>query len=198
MTTSALSECSTNLPTTSCSRPLARALSCSATEPFRRHRTTWPSALERDAALLVYPGGDDETFRPSWESSTVDFAERTGFIKLALEHEVPIVPVVSIGGQETGLFLGRGRGLAKALSLDRMRLKVLPAVIGPPFGLTLLDLPVRLPLPAKISIRVMPPINLRERLGENADIEEGYKLIRATMQRMLTRLSNERTLPIVG
>ena len=155
-------------------------------------------ALNRDAALLVYPGGDDETFRPSWESSTVDFAKRTGFIKLALEHNVPIVPVVSIGGQETGLFLGRGRGLAKALSLDRMRLKVLPAVIGPPFGLTFLDLPVRLPLPAKISIRVMPAIDLRERLGRDADIDEGYKLIRATMQRMLTRLSNERSLPVVG
>lgn len=50
-------------------------------------------ALERDAALLVYPGGDHETFRPSWESEEVDFAERTGFIKLALKHDVSIVPV---------------------------------------------------------------------------------------------------------
>lgn len=49
-------------------------------------------ALERDAALLVYPGGDHETFRPSWESEEVDFAERTGFIKLALKHDVSIVP----------------------------------------------------------------------------------------------------------
>ena len=70
-------------------------------------------ALERDAALLVYPGGDDETFRPSWESGKIDFADRTGFIKLALEHDVPLVPVVAIGGQETGLFLGRGRGAAE-------------------------------------------------------------------------------------
>src|SRR3954454_19117397 len=31
-------------------------------------------ALERDAALLVYPGGDHETYRPSWESSKIDFA----------------------------------------------------------------------------------------------------------------------------
>src|ERR1700676_3609741 len=28
-------------------------------------------ALLRDAALLVYPGGDHETYRPSWESSEV-------------------------------------------------------------------------------------------------------------------------------
>jgi 1-acyl-sn-glycerol-3-phosphate acyltransferase len=155
-------------------------------------------ALERDAALLVYPGGDDETFRPSWESGTVDFADRTGFIKLALEHKVPIVPVVSIGGQETGLFLGRGRGPARALGLNRMRLNVLPAVLGPPFGLTVLDFPGRLPLPAKISIRVLKPIDLHERLGKDPDVDEGYKLVTSTMQRMLTRLSNERTLPVVG
>ncbi len=155
-------------------------------------------ALERDAALLVYPGGDDETFRPSWESGTIDFAGRTGFIKLALEHDVPIVPVVSIGGQETGLFLGRGRGVARALSLDRLRLKVLPAVVGPPFGVTVLDLPARVPLPSKISIRVLKPIDLRARLGTDASVDDGYRLVTSTMQRMLTRLSNERNVPVIG
>jgi 1-acyl-sn-glycerol-3-phosphate acyltransferase len=155
-------------------------------------------ALKRDAALLVYPGGDDETFRPSWESGKIDFADRHGFIKLALAHDVPIVPIVSIGGQETGLFLGRGRGVARALNLDRLRLKVMPAVVGPPFGLSVLDMPARVPLPAKISIRVLKPIDLRARLGADADVAEGYRLVTATMQRMLTRLSNERNLPVIG
>ena len=156
-------------------------------------------ALRRGAALLVYPGGDHETFRPSWESDQVDFAHRTGFVKLALEHGVPIVPVVSIGGQETALFLGRGRRIARALKLDRTaRLKVLPPAIGPPFGLTILDLPGRFPLPAKISIRVGQPIDLRERLGDRADPDEAYKLVTSTMQRTLTRLANDRTLPIIG
>jgi 1-acyl-sn-glycerol-3-phosphate acyltransferase len=156
-------------------------------------------ALERGAALLVYPGGDHETFRPSWESDRVDFAGRTGFVKLALEHKVPIVPVVSIGGQETALFLGQGRRIARALQLDRrLRLKVVPAALGPPFGVTFLDLPVRFPLPAKISVRVGKPIDLRERLGRQADADEGYKLVTSTMQRTLTRLSNQRSLPVLG
>ncbi|HTX31480.1 MAG TPA: lysophospholipid acyltransferase family protein [Solirubrobacteraceae bacterium] len=156
-------------------------------------------ALRRNAALLVYPGGDHETFRPSWESGEIDFARRTGFIKLALKHQVPIVPVVAIGGQETALFLGQGRRIARALQLDRLaRLKVFPAALGPPFGATLLDLPVRVPLPAKIAIRVLPPIDLRERLGGSPDVDEGYKLVTSTMQRMLTRLDNERTLPVLG
>ncbi|MGH2804738.1 MAG: lysophospholipid acyltransferase family protein, partial [Thermoleophilaceae bacterium] len=110
-------------------------------------------ALERGAALLVYPGGDHETYRPTWESAEIDFAGRTGFVRLALEHGTPIVPVVSIGGQETALFLGQGRQFARLLQLDRLlRVKVLPAQLGPPFGLTILDLPGRIPLPAKITV----------------------------------------------
>ena len=156
-------------------------------------------ALLRDAALLVYPGGDHETYRPSWESSEVGFDGRTGFIELALEHDVPIVPVVAIGGQETALFLGRGRRLASALQLNRLlRLKVLPLVIGPPFGVTVLDLPGRLPLPSKITIRVLPPLDLRKRLGPNPDPQEGYDLVTSTMQRTLTSLGDKRRFPVIG
>jgi 1-acyl-sn-glycerol-3-phosphate acyltransferase len=156
-------------------------------------------ALLRGAALLVYPGGDHETFRPSWESSEVGFGGRTGFIELALEHNVPIVPVVAIGGQETALFLGRGKRLASALQLNRLlRLKVLPLVLGPPFGVTVLDLPGRLPLPSKITIRVLRPVDLRKRLGPNADPEEGYALVTSSMQRTLTTLANNRRFPVIG
>src|SRR5919108_3483782 len=70
-------------------------------------------ALSSGAALLVYPGGDHEVHRPSWERNKVNFDGRKGFIRLALEQDVPIVPVVSVGGQETAFFLTRGRGLAR-------------------------------------------------------------------------------------
>ena len=156
-------------------------------------------ALRRDAALLVYPGGDQESYRPSWESGEVGFGGRTGFVKLALEHGVPLVPVVAIGGQETGLFLGRGRWLASALQLNRLaRIKVLPLVIGPPFGVTVLDMPGRLPLPSKISIRVLPPIDLREHLGADADVDDGSQLVTDTMQTTLTTLDDERRVPVIG
>jgi 1-acyl-sn-glycerol-3-phosphate acyltransferase len=156
-------------------------------------------ALDRGAALLVYPGGDYETYRPSWESATLGFDGRKGFARLALEYDVPIVPVVSIGGQETALFLGRGRRFARALQLDRLaRLKVLPPVLGPPFGATIMDLPLRVPLPAKITVSVGAPIDLRKRLGANADPQEAYDLVTTNMQRTLTRLGNARTVPVFG
>jgi 1-acyl-sn-glycerol-3-phosphate acyltransferase len=156
-------------------------------------------ALERDAALLVYPGGDHETYRPSWESSKIDFAGRTGFARLAIEHGVSIVPIVAIGGQETALFLGQGRDLARRLRLDKLaRLKVFPGQIAPPFGFTVLDLPGRMPLPAKISVRALKPIDLKKRLGTSADPDDAYELVTGTMQDALTDMAGERILPVVG
>jgi 1-acyl-sn-glycerol-3-phosphate acyltransferase len=156
-------------------------------------------ALERDAALLVYPGGDHETYRPSWESDRIDFAGRNGFARLAMEHEVPIVPVVAIGGQETALFLGQGRDLARRLRLDRlMRLKVFPAQVAPPFGLTILDLPGRVPLPAKIVVHALPPIHLKQKLGASPDPDDAYELVTTTMQQALDELASERILPVIG
>jgi 1-acyl-sn-glycerol-3-phosphate acyltransferase len=50
-------------------------------------------AFDKGAPVLVYPGGDYETFRPSWHSDRVEFGGRRGFVQLALEQGVPIVPI---------------------------------------------------------------------------------------------------------
>jgi 1-acyl-sn-glycerol-3-phosphate acyltransferase len=156
-------------------------------------------AFKKGAPVLVYPGGDYETFRPSTHSDQIEFGGRKGFIKLALDEGVPIVPVVSIGGQETALFVTRGETAARVTGLAKFaRIKVLPVSIGPPFGINLLDLPGRLPLPAKITIQVMPPVDLRERFGADPDREHVYDELTGDMQDALDDLSEERTLPVVG
>ena len=106
---------------------------------------------------------------------------------------------MAIGGQETALFLGQGGRFSRALQLDKaLRLKVFPVQVAPPFGLTLLDLPLRFPLPAKIKIQVLPAIDLRAELGAKADPEDAYELVTGRMQDALSELADERTLPIVG
>ena len=156
-------------------------------------------ALDAGAAVLVYPGGDYETHRPSWESSKVDFGGRKGFIRLALLSDVPIVPVVAIGGQETALFLSRGETLAKLLRLDRMfRLKVLPISLALPWGLNVGDMLTHIPLPSKITVEVLPPINLREEFGEHPDVDTVYDHVMGAMQERLTALAAERRLPVLG
>lgn len=156
-------------------------------------------ALDAGAALLVYPGGDQETFRPSWDSGEIQFADRSGFVRLALAKDVPIVPVVAIGGQETALFLTKGQGLARFLGLDRrLRLDVLPIQLGPPFGVTVLDFPGRIPLPSQITIQVLPQLELAERFGPRPGERSVYEAITDQMQQALDELSEERDLPVVG
>ena len=156
-------------------------------------------ALRSGAALLVYPGGDYEVHRPSWEGNRVDFDGRKGFIRLALEQNVPIVPVVSIGGQETALFLTRGERLARLLAADRLlRLKVLPISLALPWGLNVGDMLGHVPLPAKITIETLPPIDLREEFGPDPDIDEVYDHLLRLMQDTLDALAAERRFPVLG
>ena len=156
-------------------------------------------ALEAGAPVLVYPGGDWETHRPSWKSGEIDFAGRKGFIQLALDAGVPIVPVVSIGGQETALFLSQGGGLARALRLDRLfRLKVLPISIALPWGLNVGDFAGHFPLPSKITIEVLPPIDLEREFGPDPDPDEVYEHVTSQMQEALDGLAAERRLPVIG
>jgi len=156
-------------------------------------------ALSAGAALLVYPGGDWEVHRPTLDRNRVDFNRRKGFIRQALEHDVPLVPVVSIGGQETALFLSRGDRLARLFGLDRMfRLKVLPISLALPWGLNVGDFLGHWPLPAKVTIEVLPPIDLEEEFGPDPDFEEVYEHITAQMQDALDALAAERRFPVIG
>jgi 1-acyl-sn-glycerol-3-phosphate acyltransferase len=156
-------------------------------------------ALDAGAAVLVYPGGDWEVHRPSWQSDRVDFAGRKGFIRLALEADVPVVPVVSIGGQETAIFISHGERLSSLLRLDKLfRLKVLPVNLSLPWIVNVGDFFGHLPLPAKITVQVLEPIYLRERFGRKPDVDEVYEHVTGLMQEELSALAAERRLPILG
>ena len=104
------------------------------------------------------------------------------------------MPVVGIGGQETALFLSRGEHLARAFGLDQLfRLKVLPLSLALPWGLNVGDMFGHIPLPAKITVQVLPPIEVAD-----MDTDDAYVLIIERMQRALTALQEERRLPVVG
>ena len=156
-------------------------------------------ALEAGAAVLVYPGGDYEVHRPSWERHRVDFGGRQGFIRLAIELDVPIVPVVAVGGQETALFLSRGEHLARAFALDQVfRLKVLPVSLALPWVVNVGDMLGHIPLPAKITVEALRPIRLREEFGPEPDVDEVYEHIVRLMQETLEALAAERRFPVLG
>jgi len=137
-------------------------------------------------------------YRPSSRANEIDFDGRTGYVRAALNAGVPIVPSVSIGGQENQLFLSRGEWLAKAMRLDKlMRVKILPISFGLPFGLSAV-LPVNLPLPTKIVTQVLAPIDIVAEFGEDPDVEEVDAHVRGVMQRALDTLAAQRRLPVIG
>ena len=177
--------------------PLGRILRRYGTVPASPEHAQ--RALDTGAALLVYPGGDWEVHRPIWERNKIDFAGRKGFVRLALEADVPIVPVVSIGGQETALFLSHGGRLARALRVDRtLRLKVIPISLALPWGLNVGDLLGHLPLPAKITVEVLAPIDVRAQFGDDPDVDDVYDHVTTLMQDTLDTLAAERRYPLIG
>lgn len=162
------------------------------------NRENASAALESGAVVLVFPGGDYDSYRPTSAESIIDFNGRTGYIRTALEAGVPLVPTVSIGAQQSQLFLTRGTGLAKRLGLDeRLRLKILPVSIGFPFGLSMI-LPPNVPLPTKIITQVLDPIDIAAEFGENPDVNAVDSHVRSVMQAALDTLAEQRRYPILG
>ena len=159
--------------------------------------------LRQGGILIDFPGGDYEVFRPWRERNQIQFGGRLGFVRLALRTQVPVIPVVSIGGQESLVVLARGERLAKALRLDRLfRIKVMPLVAGPPFGVVPGGIPTW-PLPSKITVEIGVPIDWTTRHGpEAADqvdvVQVCYDELVSVMQTTLDRLAKERRFPVIG
>jgi 1-acyl-sn-glycerol-3-phosphate acyltransferase len=155
-------------------------------------------ALASDAAVMVFPGGDYDAMRPTLRQNVIDFNGRTGYVRTAIDAGVPIVPIVSIGGQETQFFLTRGTGLAKRLGFIKhlTRSELVPIAAGFPFGVTLGG--ANLPLPSKIVTQVLAPIDITARFGEDPDVAKVDAYVRKVMQKALDRLARERRLPVIG
>jgi 1-acyl-sn-glycerol-3-phosphate acyltransferase len=184
------------------SATLTDFLSRCGVRPASRHHLH--AAFDRGDSLFVYPGGAREAFRPFHKRRQIDLGDRTGFIREALSRRLPIAPVVSVGAHETLFVLARGSWLARRIPLARkMRSDVMPFWLGMPWGLGWGPLP-HIPLPAKITVEVLPAIRLWRELGEAADpndprvLSAGLDLVRGRMQRAADRLYAERRWPVLG
>lgn len=170
--------------------PLARWVARYGAIRASRERTI--EALRSGCAVQVYPGGDHDACRPFRDRNKVVFAGRTGYVDIAREAGVPIVPVASVGGHETLVILREGQRVARWLGVDRRRrLKSFPLSLSIPWGLWLGPLPGYLPFPARIEIEVAPPI---EAHGKTAEIDAR---VRAILQATIDRLAASRR-PFLG
>lgn len=146
--------------------------------------------LERGSSVLVYPGGDEDDYRPWTDRHRIDLRHHEGFVRLALRQQVPVVPLVSHGSHDSLIVVFRGDELAHALGLDKLRIHVMPLVIGS-FGPALLPA-AGPPFPAKVISRICEPFDWSHYGPEAADdpeiVHRCYEEMQARMQENLDEL----------
>jgi 1-acyl-sn-glycerol-3-phosphate acyltransferase len=168
--------------------------------------------LGRGEALLVFPGGEQEACRPFTERYRVTLGGRSGFVNLARDAGVPIVPVVICGSHMSSVILPGGETIARKTPLGKaFGIKSFPLTVGTAVwgtsaiasGVSLALLPLvpffsaaaivqaLVPLPTRIEMEVLEPIAIRE--GE-ANAEVTGRLI-AAMQASMDRMAADRATP---
>jgi 1-acyl-sn-glycerol-3-phosphate acyltransferase len=158
-------------------------------------------ALGKGASIVVFPGGDYEVFRPWRDRNRVDLGGRMGFIELALNAGVPVVPMTIHGAHESTLVLTRGHRIAHELGLDKLRIKVFPLVWNLPFGVAPAFLP-SLPVPTKVTVQLGHPIDWSDLGAEACEdpeiMQHCYDEVVTRMQQAMDDLARERPYPVLS
>jgi 1-acyl-sn-glycerol-3-phosphate acyltransferase len=109
-------------------------------------------AVRRGEHIVVQPGGTREGCRSFRHRYEVDWGERTGYLRLALRHRLPIIPIAARGVDDGYIGLNDGYALGKRLGVPHR----LPLWFGlGPLGLW----PLSPPFPVKITQQIGAPID---------------------------------------
>ena len=148
-------------------------------------------ALRSGGVVVVFPGGDYDVYRPTMSENKIDFGGRTGYVKAALNAGVPIVPdgrhrrpgdpavpVPRAPGWPSASGRSHGWPAPRSCRSPSASRSVCSLVVPP-----------NVPLPAKIVMQVLPPIDIVAEFGEDPDIDEVDAHVRHVMQRALDELA---------
>jgi 1-acyl-sn-glycerol-3-phosphate acyltransferase len=148
-------------------------------------------ALAAGRDVLVFPGGDLDACRPFYKPRAVHFGKRRGYIKVALQAGVPIVPMATIGSHYTWLMAPGGRflariGFGRLLRTDRVPLPIgliaavlaISAIVASilPFWIALAIAVLGvIPTPARITTELLPPIDVAPSVRDLPDGPERWE-----------------------
>jgi 1-acyl-sn-glycerol-3-phosphate acyltransferase len=159
------------------------------------------AALAAGHDVALWPGGEVDSLRPWTQRDEAVLGGRTGFIRMAIQAGVPIVPIATVGGPDSMPVLSRGRNIAKALQLDKLaRIKVMPFAIQAPWGIAPAMLP-EIPLPTKIRTEFQEPVKLArdpKKAKDDDYVERKYEEVRESIQGGMDKLARRRRLPLFG
>ena len=156
------------------------------------------SALAAGHDVALWPGGERDSLRPWTKRDEAVLAGRRGFVRLAINAAVPIVPISTVGGPDSMPILTSGRRLAKVFSFARI--KRMPLAISAPWGISPAMLP-EIPFPTKIRTAFQDPITLSkdpDKVNDDKYVDKKYDEVRGAIQRGMDALARRRRLPLFG
>lgn len=130
------------------------------------------SLLKKGNAIVLFPEGEQGNFKPTSERYQLQEFKR-GFVRLALETQSPIVPVVILGAEETHINL-------KKLKLTKF---LKGSVIPLPLNI--------IPLPAKWRIRFLKPIKLPYPASAKDDEELVHEITLDIQEKIQSAITEE-------
>jgi 1-acyl-sn-glycerol-3-phosphate acyltransferase len=143
--------------------------------------------LARDELIAVFPEGTlglSKLYKHRYQ--LVRFG-RGGFVKLAHRANAPLLPVAILGAEDASPLLAKLPGFFRGTLGSYLPVTPTFPVLGP-LGL--------LPLPARWSIHICPPVDVRELIDDADDpvrTTDVASALRATVQKELDRLREART-----
>lgn len=168
--------------------------------------------LARGMDVLVFPGGFLDALRPFTARYQVRWGARSGFLRVAEESTVPIVPVANCGSHAQYTMLPGGVYLARLLGLTRLKIHRLPVPIGLlgllaalavwiagwiswPWVLLALVLAI-VPNPTRMDLQFLPTLYANQLLGEAlGDVRAAAERVRQHLEQALNRLAACRRTP---
>jgi 1-acyl-sn-glycerol-3-phosphate acyltransferase len=139
--------------------PLGRVLQ--RVGALRAHPESARRALRAGGSVLVYPGGDLDAYRAFWKRDRIVFGSRAGFVRVAQELGVPILPIVAQGAHRSALIVHEGEWLAGVLGLRRWsRIERFPLALSLPWIVGAGPWVPYLPLPFQVRVRVLPAVGV--------------------------------------
>jgi 1-acyl-sn-glycerol-3-phosphate acyltransferase len=137
-------------------------------------------AVELGQHILTTPGGASEAARGYPTRYRVDWGSRTGYLRLALRYQLPIVPTGAAGVDDLYIPLTDGYALGRRLGLGRGQ-PIWPA-LGP-----LGAFPFSPPFPVQVRQIVGRAIDLSGLRDEPRELAEAHRSIMAEVQSLVDR-----------